>query len=125
MVGASALHGPHHVAEKSTSTGVLAFCSVDLKLTSVSSVTFDMLSSLRKCAIRWREGRPFWPARSGSQERARKRARWARSPPPRSGELAPARLRADVGARSRSGTAIESLQKTVGGDAVLRRHLLD
>src|SRR5262249_61472095 len=79
MVGPSALHGPHHVAEKSTSTGVLAFCSVDLKLTSVSSVTFDMLSSLRsalgRVSLAGRApilARAIWIARA--RPRARRRA---------------------------------------------------
>src|SRR5689334_7260358 len=83
MVGPSALHGPHHVAEKSTSTGVLAFCSVDLKLTSVSSVTFDMLSSLRNERFVVRDSLARAPilARAIRIARARPHARTRRCAP--------------------------------------------
>src|SRR3989449_2710342 len=44
MVGASARHGAHHAAQKSTSTGVVDFTTSDSKLESVISTVFSPMN---------------------------------------------------------------------------------
>src|SRR5206468_5700839 len=47
-VGASARHGAHHAAQKSTSTGVVDFTTSDSKLESVISTVFSPMSPPKK-----------------------------------------------------------------------------
>src|SRR5437899_12471223 len=56
MVGARARHGAHHAAQKSTSTGVLAFTTSDSKLVSVISIVFAPMNPPEKIYSSWGEG---------------------------------------------------------------------
>src|SRR5207237_4786259 len=51
MVGARARHGAHHAAQKSTSTGVLAFATSDSKLLSVISIVFAPMYPPKKFTV--------------------------------------------------------------------------
>src|SRR6266850_7793415 len=51
MVGARARHGAHHAAQKSTSTGVLAFTTSDSKLLSVISIVFAPMNPPKKFTV--------------------------------------------------------------------------
>src|SRR5207253_9140466 len=51
MVGARARQGAHHAAQKSTSTGVLAFTTSDSKLVSVISTVFAPMNPPKKFTV--------------------------------------------------------------------------
>src|SRR5437899_3547790 len=57
MVGARARHGAHHAAQKSTSTGVLAFTTSDSKLVSVISIVFAPMNPPKKFTVAGRKAK--------------------------------------------------------------------
>src|SRR5207247_172404 len=66
MGGARARQGAHHAAQKSTSTGVLAFTTSDSKLVSVISTVFAPMNPPQKIYSSWWEAQKSMTDTKGS-----------------------------------------------------------
>ena len=53
--GAIALHGPHHSAQKSTSTGPVACSTSTAKEASVTGLVFSLMTMIFRCSYRERQ----------------------------------------------------------------------